>query len=402
MSALVLDIARRYAGLVRAAVWPPAGGCARPGLRHYATTLPLLLLLPPWLVYHWLGLLLDELLFRRYRRVEVHEPLFVLGVPRSGTTAVHHALARDPRNTTLTTWECLFAPAITWRYLWTGVARVDRAVGRPLARLVGWLERRCLGGFQRVHPIGLETPEEDYLALLPILGCFILVVPFPDAAAIWRLGGGTRTLQPGERERLLRFHQRILQRHLYFHGAERRLLSKNAAFASLAPSLVEHYPRARVLACLREPASAVSSQLAAVEPSLYAFHGACRAAVFRNRMLEHFGAYYRDLLTGLRPLAGRAVLLPAGALRADPGGTLAAAHEQLGLTMAAEVADDLLRQARTAASAGSHGHALSDFGLDPVGLGDRFAGLHAEFDFAAAGPVPAGPSAERASWRAPA
>lgn len=390
MGSLAVDIACRYAGLVRSALRPPPHGCARGTLRHYATTLPLLALLPLWLAYHWLGLLLDEILFRGYRRIAVREPLFILGVPRSGTTAVHHAVAHDPAYTTLTTWECLFAPAISWRYLWRGVGAVDRCLGRPLDRLRSLVERRLLGDFQRIHTVGLNTPEEDYLALLPVLGCFILVVPFPDAAAVWRLGGGARTLRPGEHDRLLTFYHRILQRHLYCQGAGQRLLSKNAAFAGLAPSLARAYPDARILACLREPVGAVSSQLSSMEPALHSLHGAGRFKVFRQRMIDQFEDDYSDLLHGLRRLGTQAVFLPAAALRADAAGTLARAYRQLGLPFPAAVAEVLQAQAAAQPAGGGHRHAPADFGLDAERLRERFAPILDAFDFRAAGPVPAG------------
>ena len=35
-------------------------------------------------------------------------------------------------------------PWITERYLWLGIGRLDRLVGRPLGRLLGWLESRSL------------------------------------------------------------------------------------------------------------------------------------------------------------------------------------------------------------------------------------------------------------------
>ena len=73
-----------------------------------------------------LGLLLDYLLFPDFRRVQVREPLFVVGVPRSGTTFLHRLLAMDERFTTTALWELLFATSITQRYFWTGVARLDK------------------------------------------------------------------------------------------------------------------------------------------------------------------------------------------------------------------------------------------------------------------------------------
>ena len=107
---------------------------------------------------HWVGLLLDEILFRGYRRVEIHEPLFVLGVPRSGTTHLHRVLAQDPQYTTFSTWECLFAPSVTERRLLMGLGWLDTRIGRPLGRLLDRLERRVFDGMAQVHSMGLQGP----------------------------------------------------------------------------------------------------------------------------------------------------------------------------------------------------------------------------------------------------
>jgi hypothetical protein len=397
---LLLDTLRRFTDLAATALWPPRGGCARRTLRHYATVLPLLAALPLYLVYHWVGLLLDELLFPGYRRIRVRAPLFVLGVPRSGTTAVHRTLAADPRFTTFSTWECLFGLAITWRHAWGALARVDRAAGRPGGRLLDRLEMRLARGLEGIHAVRRDAPEEDYLAFLPVLACFILVVPFPDARSIWRLGRLDEALPPAERERLLRFHYRCVQRHLHFHGADCRFLSKNAAFAPLVGSLLETYPDARVLGCLRAPEGAVSSQLAALDPGLRGFHGSYRRAEFRDRMVDLLGFYYRNLLDRVSVADGRAALMPAAALRADLAGTVLAALARVDGPVPAASERVVRAAVGSGADGPRHRHALEDFGLSTEQVARRFEDVHARFDFSARVPVqPGGPGAT-GFWRA--
>ena len=396
---LLLDILRRYADLAASTLWPPRAGCARRTLRHYATGSALLAGLPLLLAYHWTGLLLDELLFPGYRRVRVERPVFVLGVPRSGTTAVHHALASDARWTTFSTLECLFALSVTWRRAWWTLARIDRALGRPGGRLADRLERRLARALDGIHPVRREAPEEDYLAFLPVLACFILVVPFPDARSVWRLGRFDAVLGRAERERLMRFHRRCVQRHLHFHGTQRRFLSKNAAFAPLAGSLLETYPDARILCCLREPGSAVSSQLAALEPALRGLHGAYRRGVFRDRMLELLGFYYRNLLDHAARLPGRAVVIPAGALRADLAGTLIAACRALQLAVTPESARALRRAATAQGAARRARHSLAQQGLSEVMVNARLGDVSARVDFGATGPLAANAAAPQRAAR---
>lgn len=396
---LLRDTLRRFGEMARVTLFPPADGCRRPGSRHYLIGLALLPLLALFLVYHWVGLLLDEILFRGYRRVAVREPVFILGVPRSGTTALHHALARDPQFTTFSTWECLFGISITWRLFWRAAGRVDRALGRPLGRLLDVIERRLLGGLQSVHPTGLELPEEDYWTLLPVLACFILVVPFPDARSIWRIGRFDSALAPAERERLMVFYRRCIQRHLYVHGPERRLLSKNAAFAQTADSLLASFPDARVLCCLRDPAGAIASQVKSLDPTLRGLHGDYRRAGFRDRMVALLADHYRSLLAILAERAPeQAVFISSTALQQDLAGTVARAYRCLGIELDPVFASELEDIPTPARPVGRQdGHRLHEMGLSPTRIREQCAGIAERFDFSADEPIPATRLGARAS-----
>ena len=224
-----------------------------------------LLLFPLFLLVqlmHWVFLALDELLFPAYRHCRLRQPVFVLGVPRSGTTFLHRALAGDSRFTAPASWEVMVAPSVCQRRFVAWLARADAAVGSPLRRLLERVLRRLGSGMESVHPIGLDAAEEDYLALLPSAGCFFALLAFPHHRAFRDLAV-IRELPPARRNRLLDHYHRLLQRHVYAHG-DAQLLSKNAAFATWAPFLAARYPDAVFLLCIREPAAALASQLTSV------------------------------------------------------------------------------------------------------------------------------------------
>ena len=113
----VSTLTLRFLDLVLQGLFPrPYPGVAR----HLQRLLVVALALPPFAclqLLHWIGFALDEILFRGYRDIEIRQPTFVLGVPRSGTTFLHRLLAHDPQFTTFSTWECFFAPSISERYV---------------------------------------------------------------------------------------------------------------------------------------------------------------------------------------------------------------------------------------------------------------------------------------------
>jgi glycosyltransferase involved in cell wall biosynthesis len=379
------------AALIYSGLAPNRTSLVEAGWRRRLVILGLAVILPLALLYYWIGLGVDEIVFRGYRRVAVRRPVFILGVPRSGTTALHEALAQDGQFTTQRTWECLLAPAISHRYLWRGLARLDRLAGNPLRRTAGWFNRRWLAGLTQAHPLALSAPEEDYLSLLPQLSAFILVVAFPDSARLWRLGRGDGALTEVEKARLMRAYHRSIQRHLYFHGSQRIYLAKNASHAVLAASLCQTFPDARFIACLRDPQQVVSSQLASLVPAMEALHGRIRRPALTRRMTRQLRFAYTHLLAVLPQKAPqRSVFVPLGAQRHGLQATLTAIYPTLGLTLSPAFARTLAgldEKARHWQS--GHRHQAADFGLTGADIEQAFGFLRAGFDFAARRPIPA-------------
>lgn len=333
---------------------------------------------------HWLGFLGDELLFRGYRRVRIKAPLFVVGPPRSGTTFLHRVLSEDVQFTTLRTWECLFAPSITERRLWLALARVDGWLGRPVARQVQRLEQRLFARLDGIHMMSLTAPEEDYLALTPIFACFILVLPFPFAEFIWRMGTFDRDMDDAEKRLVMGYYKACLQKHLYVHGPHKRLLSKNASFSPLVGSLRETFPDCRIICCMRDPVETVPSQLSALRDGIALFgHDPCDRAL-RDRLTEQLAFYYDNLLARLIPAPRQQrVFVPMSALQHSLQRTLASIYHRLGIALSEDMSHYLRSATRAARQyRSSHSYSLADFGLDVITVTRRFANVYRHFDFA--------------------
>jgi len=282
----------------------PASAYVRANLRR----LRLLVLFPLFMLLqavHAACLILDHLLFPGFRRVELRRPVFVLGVPRSGTTFLHRELARDDRFCAPRTWEVLFAPSLCQRHIVRAVLYLDLLIGRPVARLVNRVAAHNLEAMDDVHPVALDAPEEDYLALLPSGGCFFAYLAFPRSPAFDALSRLDR-LPPRRRERLLEHYHGLLQRQLYFHGAE-QILSKNAAFAGWGRFLAERYPDAHFVLCIREPAAALASQLNSLAGARAAFASFPDDLAFEAAFEEHYATWWQELArmhrdSGVEPL----------------------------------------------------------------------------------------------------
>ncbi len=375
MLQLFLISTMRFLGIGVAALFRPPDGVSRVRVRRVLVMLGFLPVFAVVQGLHWLGFLLDALFFRGYRRVSIRAPLFVLGVPRSGTTNLHAVLAKDPQFTTFSTWECLFAPSVSQRLFWRGLGRLDARVGAPLRRLLGVVERRFFASLDDVHAMSLDTPEEDYFALMPVLSCFILALPFPHATHLWRMGTFDRDMPAAERQRLLRFYADALRRHLYVHGEHKRLLSKNAAFAGMANSLAEQFPDARFLVCLRDPMETVPSQLSSIRAGLGFFGVPPHSAPLRERFIAQLAFYYdnlRHLAEAQAPERTVTKTLPE--LKADLAGALRDTYHRLGLPLAPAFNATLEHAAAPARTYRSgHRYDLAELGLDADAIAERFA-----------------------------
>jgi len=397
---LFLISSKRFVIMAIAALTRSPDGRATLGVRRVLVMLGFLPVFALTQGIHWLGFLLDEILYRGYRRIEVRAPLFVLGVPRSGTTKLHEVLARDDHYTTFSAWECLFALSVTERRFWRALGRIDALIGGPAARALAWMERRVFASLDDVHAMSLRTPEEDYFALMPILSCFILFLPFPAAEHVWRMGRFDSAMPERERRRILDFHHACLQKHLYVHGPHKRLLSKNAAFAPLALSLAQRFPDARFIVCVRDPSQTVPSQLSSIESGLAVFGVPTNSTRIRERLVDQLAFYYQnlDVLAHSQPRERCAVItLPQ--IKAGLSDTMTGVYRQLGLPLSpafARVLDAETGGARRYRS--SHGYTLSQFDLDPVRIDLQFGVAYRHLTLYA-GPVAGGEPPNRPSGR---
>jgi len=292
---------------------------------------------------HWLGFALDELFFRRYRKVAVHRPIFISGIPRSGTTHLHRVLARHDRLTSMQTWECLLAPSISERHLWRFVGRLFS----PLGRWLGTSKLPFFKDMSAIHSLGLTEPEEDFLTLLPINACFLMVVLFPEEAALWRLARFDAAVPAKKRRAVMAFYRRMIQKHLYFHGADRRYLCKNPSFASWLGSLKESFPDADFILCTRPAQKTLPSQLSSLYPGWRLFHGATFTPAFELRIVAMLAGYYRDVEL-FRQANDGVGCVEMSALTRDLDGTVRALLTRLDLPLTANYTASLAEEVSAA------------------------------------------------------
>ena len=340
------------------------------GMRHVWKRLPLFIVL--WFtlsllsVIHVIGHLLDELLFFRYRRVVIREPVFILGIPRSGTTYLQRLLGNDDRFTTLATWEALLAPSISERYVYRTLGRLLQ----PVENAVIAVRRKLFRAMDDIHRIRLQEPEEDFLLLLPLMACLLVAFACPRAGHFWRLAWFDMKLPAWYRRTVLTFYARCLQKHLFYHGEELRILSKNPSFTSLVQSLLDNFPGARIIACTRPPAEVLPSQLSSLRPAMSFLGSGKLSPQTQNTMIGLLHHYYSQLLKYSRDK--RVYFLPMAMLQSDLPNAVTSLFAFLAMPKSAASLEAVARAREGGKHTSSHRYTLAEFSLTEAIIEDRF------------------------------
>lgn len=290
---------KNHAHLLAAAIRPGAASQGRLTLKRVAV---MTVFLPAYTTFQCINvtaLALDRLFFPGFQDVRVDRPVFVLGMPRSGTTLLHRLLAGDEQRFTSTRlWELIFAPSITQRYFWLAMGRLDRVIGRPAGRTLDAAERAAFGWFGDVHQTGLQDAEEDYLSLSLVGSCFLLVLPFPFTR-IWRLAYFDEQVSEQEKQQVMAFYRGLIQRHLYFHGQDRRYLSKNPSFTPMIGALAATFPDAQFIACYRDPQAAAPSLVSSLQRGAHLFDHRDPGETLGHELIAMLKHHARHLLCTL-------------------------------------------------------------------------------------------------------
>src|SRR5437870_9535394 len=184
----------------------------------------------------------DRQLYPEIARQEIREPLFIVGLPRSGTTILQMLLAADPEHRSPLMWEVMTPSPPTTA---DEKRRIQRAT--QSANLFNWLAPT----FRYVHAVGAELPQECVRLMTPTFMSdqFDAMYYVPSYRA-WLF---QQDLLPA-----YEYHRRFLQ-HLQFRRAGRRWVLKAPTHMFAMPALLSVYPDALFVQTHRTPVDSMAS-----------------------------------------------------------------------------------------------------------------------------------------------
>ncbi len=198
-------------------------------------------------------LLLDWVFFPNFRKRLVMRPVFVVSLPRTGTTNLLHGLVEGNGGiTAMALWESLLAPSILQKRLgrWFWCMASD-AARRRWAR---WTDA-LLADLDAIHRTGMAQVEEDDLALMWSFSSAYLSFFFPESPVFRSLLRLDQAVPKARQKRIMKRYRRLVQRHLHglHHAEEIRFVSKNPLMIPKLRALAEEFPDAQTVVIDRDP-----------------------------------------------------------------------------------------------------------------------------------------------------
>ena len=299
----------------------------------------LTVLFPPFLalqIIHQISFVLDDVFFSDYKSHPCDKLLFIIGIPRSGTTFIHRTIAASSETSTFSTWEAIFAPAICEKKCLKFFNTIDNIFGKPFRSILNCIIRLFGDDFHNIHSVGLDAPEEDYLTLLPIGACLIVLFAFPNSP---KLKGmiDFKNMADKEKREILVFYKKNIQRHLYGKNHNRLFISKNAAFCTWLPELKLLFPDAQFILTIRDPETAIPTQLNALKSARAVFGSDPNGIITRAIIQQSFEKNYTSVFNFLKSTSKmNCALIQQEELRKDSIGILTKAINQLAITLPIE------------------------------------------------------------------
>lgn len=300
-----------------------------------------------------------------YADVEITQPIFVTGLPRTGTTALHRLLCGDPRHQGLQLWLAEFPQPRPPRETW------------PQNPVFAEMQAR----FTRAHQENPDYTGLHFMTADEVEECWQLLRQSAHSVSYETLAHVptyARWLAGQDWTPPYRRHRRNLQL-IGLNEPEKRWVLKNPSHLFALDALFATYPDALVIQCHR-PAETIMASMCSLAQHTTAgwsntFVGATIGADSLetwSRGLERFNA----VRASQNP--GQFCDVDYVDLIADPIGTVEAIYEHFGIEMtdAARAAiEHTDAESKQGPRAPKHTYSLADYGLTEEQVAERFRGL---------------------------
>jgi hypothetical protein len=311
----------------------------------------------------------DRKAYPSIERQEIREPLFIVGLPRSGTTVLHTLLASDPDHRVPLTWEVM-TPSPPTRE--NEKRRIQRAISS--CNCFNWLAPT----FRQVHPVGAELPQECVSLMAPtfLSDQFDAMYYVPSYRA-WFF---RQDLRPA-----YEYHRRFLQ-HLQVRQNAQRWVLKAPTHMFALQTLLAVYPDALFVQTHRAPLDAMASVSSLITILRRVFSDAVDPLTVCREAIDYWSKTLAKFLQERGLLAEHRICdVDYVEIRRNPLAAVRHIYEHFGWSLSQKVEG---RMRRALASQPEerhrlHRYDLSQFGVEEADSAARFAAYCDRFGLAA-------------------
>ena len=296
-------------------------------------------------------------------------PVFVIGLPRTGTTALSQLVANDPQFRSLRLWEsqaCTPPPEAATQHTDSRIAQAAEGIAMMDSM------------FPRMRSMMSSEPEaatecQDLMGMSFRTFHFDGVVRVPSYLA-WLMHCDMRETYT--------YHRRVLKL-LQWHCPPTLWHLRTPVHMFALDALVEAYPNAKFLWSHRDPARVLGSVCSLIQYVRSWSSDRDDAEELGTEQLDSWAEAVRRAMDFRKRVGDRRFADVSFAdLQIDPIGTLENSYRQLGIpfTDAARARVREWADGHQPGSRGAHTYELADYGLTPDGVRERFSDYLAAYD----------------------
>jgi len=243
--------------------------------------------IPFYLLFTHICFWLDGIFFPAYKKIEIKNPVFIIGHPRSGTTFFHRLMIKTDDYLSFKSWQ-LFFPSIT-----------SKKIIKPI------IDRKIASGNAVIFPpetghySRLDLPEEEEQL-------FMHYCDSQFTSIIFSLGFGKADFdeilfndEQKHQPKSLEFFKNCLKRQIYYTGKKQVMARCNFSGMRIQ-HLAKAFPDAKFIYFYRNPLESIPSHLS-LNHSVFDYKwgldkiGEERMQIYFNRRYRYNVTYYKYL-----------------------------------------------------------------------------------------------------------
>ena len=320
--------------------------------------------------------LLERTLYGRYKveqtisqnphilNEKIEQPVFIVGMPRSGTTILHALLHEDPDHRSPQAWECLLPYPVPKPENYTDNDQLN-SVRKEFGHLF-----KLIPDFLRKHYMAADSPQECIsINALDFNSFQFFAQQYLPSYMEW-------FNNHADKLSTMRFHKKFLQ-YLQSGGVKsKRWLLKSPVHLMRLPELFEVYPDARIIMTHRHPFEVVPSTASLISSvrSLYSDNEIAKRT--GHEQAETWSLYLSKFLNSIKVLNkdDQIIHIRFEDFVSDQVNTVKRIYEKFGWTMSDEAHERfthfLMQNPKD--KHGRHAYSLKDFNLKESNINSMY------------------------------